>query len=235
VVDSLNYGGLADPWAAKGYQGRSPGGGCSVPSPAAGGFGRGQAPAGPRPLLSAGRTEDGVDTDSNCSDFAVQTYVSASRAAAMGDTNVKVDSVAGLDVGQSVTLDVGSNRETATIASIGTPGGTEVRDAASAGAKEISVAGVAGFTVGETVTIDVGANHETATIASITRPRGFGAAAGGSITVEAPLAKKHEAGAPVSGTGVTFDHPLIKAHAPGTSLQNYVPTPGAPNRYGRRR
>src|SRR5208282_2437018 len=42
VVDSLNYGGLVDPWAAEGYQGESPGNGCSVPSPNAprGPFGR---------------------------------------------------------------------------------------------------------------------------------------------------------------------------------------------------
>src|SRR5579872_2840533 len=42
VVDSLNYGGLVDPWAAEGYQGVSGAGqsGCRVTSPAsAGGFG----------------------------------------------------------------------------------------------------------------------------------------------------------------------------------------------------
>ena len=45
VADSLNFGtgnnsGFADPWAAEGYQGRSPGNGCAVPS-LAGGGGRG--------------------------------------------------------------------------------------------------------------------------------------------------------------------------------------------------
>jgi hypothetical protein len=65
VADSLNFGGVVDPWAAEGYQGRSPGGGCSVPSPNGGG--RGQ-PAAPR---SAGRTTDGLDTGSNCADFRV--------------------------------------------------------------------------------------------------------------------------------------------------------------------
>jgi hypothetical protein len=57
VADSLNYGGLVDPWAAEGYQGASGTGrgGCFAPSP---GTGR-----------SASRIPDGTDTDSNCTDF----------------------------------------------------------------------------------------------------------------------------------------------------------------------
>jgi len=78
VVDSLNYGGLVDPWAAKGYQAVSGQrrGGCFVASPAAGRGGRrggGQAPAAGVPNRSAGRTADGTDTDSNCGDFQLQT------------------------------------------------------------------------------------------------------------------------------------------------------------------
>jgi hypothetical protein len=52
VVDSLNYGGLVDPWAAEGYQATSGAGqsGCRVPAPGAGagggGFGGPAAPAG---------------------------------------------------------------------------------------------------------------------------------------------------------------------------------------------
>jgi hypothetical protein len=77
VVDSLNYGGLVDPWASQGYQAESGTGrgGCSVLSPAAprGGRGRGgQAPAAPAPSRSAGRTSDGADTGSNCGDFRLQ-------------------------------------------------------------------------------------------------------------------------------------------------------------------
>jgi hypothetical protein len=74
IADSLNYGGLVDPWAAEGYQAtagtnRS---GCSVPSPNGGGGGRGRgAPAAGAPR-SAGRTSDGADTDSNCADFRLQ-------------------------------------------------------------------------------------------------------------------------------------------------------------------
>jgi len=87
IVDSLNYGGLVDPWAAEGYQaaGGSGRSGCSVASPAAarggfgrGGFGRGRgapaatAPAVAVPNRSAGRVTDGADTDSNCADFQLQ-------------------------------------------------------------------------------------------------------------------------------------------------------------------
>ncbi len=74
VADSLNYGGLVDPWAAEGYQGRSPGNGCSVPSPGGGrgGRGRGGAPAAAALSRSAGRTLDGADTGSNCNDFRLQ-------------------------------------------------------------------------------------------------------------------------------------------------------------------
>jgi hypothetical protein len=77
VVDSLNYGGLIDPWAAEGYQAASGAGrnGCSVTSPAAGRGGRrgAAAPAAGAPNRSAARTTDGADTGSNCSDFVLQT------------------------------------------------------------------------------------------------------------------------------------------------------------------
>jgi hypothetical protein len=83
VADSLNYGGtgnngaIGDPWAAEGYQGTSVAlwHGCFVPSPMpVGGGGRGgRGGAAPAPANSAGRTRDGLDTDSNCTDFLVQT------------------------------------------------------------------------------------------------------------------------------------------------------------------
>jgi Alpha-L-arabinofuranosidase B, catalytic/Alpha-L-arabinofuranosidase B (ABFB) domain/Concanavalin A-like lectin/glucanases superfamily/Lamin Tail Domain/NPCBM-associated, NEW3 domain of alpha-galactosidase len=63
VVDSLNYGGLVDPWAAEGYQGISGAGqgGCFAPAPVlASGAGRSDI-----------RLPDGADTDSNCADFAL--------------------------------------------------------------------------------------------------------------------------------------------------------------------
>jgi hypothetical protein len=76
VVDSLNYGGLVDPWAAEGYQAASGAGrsGCSAISPAAvgrGGRGRGAPVANPT-NRSAGRYPDGADTGSNCTDFVLR-------------------------------------------------------------------------------------------------------------------------------------------------------------------
>jgi hypothetical protein len=64
VVDSLNYGGLIDPWSAEGYQAISGAGqsGCYVTAPA--GSGGPFAPAG-APETSAGRIPDGIDTDNN--------------------------------------------------------------------------------------------------------------------------------------------------------------------------
>jgi Alpha-L-arabinofuranosidase B (ABFB) domain/Concanavalin A-like lectin/glucanases superfamily len=63
VADSLDYGGLVDPWAAEGYQGTSGTGqgGCFAPAPVlASGAGRSDV-----------RLPDGAGTDSNCADFAI--------------------------------------------------------------------------------------------------------------------------------------------------------------------
>ncbi len=82
VVDSLNYGGLVDPWASEGYQATSGAGqsGCRVSTPGAGrgGFGGPAAPAAP--ARSSGRFPDGVDTDSNCTDFLLQPATTLSAA-----------------------------------------------------------------------------------------------------------------------------------------------------------
>jgi hypothetical protein len=75
IADSLNYGGVVDPWAAEGYQATSGAGqnGCRVPSPIGGGQGRGGAAAAGAANRSVGRITDGADTDSNCADFQLQT------------------------------------------------------------------------------------------------------------------------------------------------------------------
>jgi len=61
VADSLNYGALVDPALAEGFQGRSGSGqeGCFVTTPGTD--------------HSAMRYPDGIDTDSNCSDFMITT------------------------------------------------------------------------------------------------------------------------------------------------------------------
>jgi hypothetical protein len=251
VVDSLNYGGLVDPWAAEGYQAASGAGqsGCSVPSPGAGrggfggGFGGPGGPAAGAPNRSAGRFPDGADTDSNCRDFLLQTVSTLPLASAAGANNIKVASVADFAAGQTIYIDAGANRETAIIATVGTAGGTTVRTATEVGATVIPVASPLGFSAGQTITIDSGANRESAVVASTAGGGrggfgGFGGGRGGAgnatITVTAPLALAHAAVAPVAGTGITFTVALAKTHDRGALVASDVPTPGAPNQYQKR-
>jgi non-reducing end alpha-L-arabinofuranosidase len=245
VVDSLNYGLLVDPWAAEGYQGASGANenGCRVAAPSAGrggfgGFGPGAVPAA-TPHRSSGRFPDGADTDSNCSDFLVQTATNLAAPSSAGANNIKVASVAELAAGQPIVIGSGATRESATIATVGTAGATAVSTATAAGVTSIPVASPAGFTAGQTITIDAGANQETAVVASITGGGrggpGRGGAAGPSITVNAPLKSAHGAGAQVSGSGITLTGALTGAHERGAQVASDVPTPGAPNKYARRR
>ena len=244
VVDSLNYGGLVDPWAAEGYQAESGAGrsGCSAPVPSAGrgfGFARPGGPAAAAPHRSAGRFPDGADSDSNCQDFLVQTISSLALAADAGATNIKVAAVADFVAGQTIILDAGTNRESAVISAVGTAGGTTMGTATDEGATVIPVAGVAGFNTGQTIIIDSGTNRETAVVASVSggRPR-FGGPGGGPggarITVTAPLRFAHAEGAQVSGTGITLAAGLTRPHDGGAQLAGSLPTPGAPNQYARR-
>jgi hypothetical protein len=238
VVDSLNYGELADPWAAEGYQGTSPGGGCYAVSPGAGGGfggGRGQAAAAGR---SAGRFPDGADTDDNERDFHIQNTSALAAGCESGANNIKVTSVSGLTAGQTLIIDSGDNREPAVIATVGTPGATTVSTNAAAGATVISVASTMGFSAGQTITIGLGDNNEKVVVASVAGGRrgGFGnrGPSGGSITIASPLAKEHAADAPVSGSGITLTTGLKRSHSGGAVIAGNVPTPGAPNQYVRR-
>ncbi len=242
VVDSQNYGGLVDPWAAEGYQAVSgaDANGCFAPAPVAGRarfgfFGMGMPTAGD-PHVSAGRFPDGLDTDSNCSDFLVHASASLAVPAGAGADNIKVTGVERFAAGQTIVIDAGENRETAVIAEVGTAGGTSVAAAADAGATVLTVAGVEGFTAGQTVVIDAGANRETAVIASVTRGRrafGNNKAIDATITFGTPLAFSHAVGAQVSGSGITLRTSLTREHESGAPVANGVPTPGGPNRYYR--
>jgi non-reducing end alpha-L-arabinofuranosidase len=230
VVDSLNYGGIVDPWAADGYQGTSGSEqtGCHAPAPGpVMSFGATVDPAGAT-NTSAGRFPDGTDTASNCTDFVTQAAATLSAASAAGATNIKVSSVEGFDGGEKVMIDSGANLETAVIAEVGTPGATTVGTTTNVGATVIPVAGAIGFRDGQTINIDSGANSETAVVVSVRR---FG---GTTITVSTPLTHAHTAGAQVSGTGITLTNALMRAHDAGAHVTDNVPTPGAPNRYYRR-
>ncbi|MHB8654280.1 MAG: arabinofuranosidase catalytic domain-containing protein [Terriglobia bacterium] len=229
VVDSLNYGGLVDPWAAEGYQATSGSGrsGCYAPAPGVT-LGFGPAAAASATNTSAGRFPDGVDTDSNCTDFLTQAAATLSANSAAGVTNIKVTRVEGFDGGRRIMIDGGANLETAVIAKVGTAGATTVSAAIRIGATVIPVASAIGFRDGQAITIDSGANSEAAVVASIRR---FGPTA---IIVAAPLTHAHAAGAQVSGTGITLTNALTRAHPSGAQVTDNVPTPGAPNHYYRR-
>ncbi len=229
VVDSLNYGGLVDPWAAEGYQAASgmDQSGCYVTAPgSATGFGP-FAFAGASDT-SSGRFPDGFNTDSNCTDFVTGTATTLAAASAIGATNIKVASVAGFDAGQAISIDTGANLETAVIAAVGSAGASTVRNATSIGATVIPVVNARGFRPGQTISIGSGANYETAVVLSTNRFRDA------TITVSAPLTLAHAVGAQVSGTGITLTSPLASDHAGQAQVINSASTPGAPNHYYRK-
>jgi hypothetical protein len=226
VVDSLNYGLLVDPWAGQGYQATSgpEESGCYVAAP---GSGSGFGPFGTSMAfnVSVGRFPDGVDTGSNCKDFVTEPATALLAPSSAGATNIKVASVTGFSPGQTLSIDAGSNPETAVIATVGTSGATTARTAVEAGATVIPVGSATGFHEGETVTIDSGANQETAVVASASR-RGPA-----TITLSSPLASAHPGGTPVSGSGITLTAPLTREHAGMTQVSGSISTPGAANHY----
>ena len=236
VVDSLNYGGLVDPWASEGYHGMSGAGesGCRVSTPSAGrgggGFGGAAAPPIATPHRSAGRFPDGADTDSNCSDFLLQPATTMAAPAPAGATNIKVASVADFSAGQTLVIGSGADRETVTIATVGTAGATTTVARIDAATAIITVASTAGFSAGQTIAIDAGGSGETAVIGSIA-----GGPGGARITLTMPLARAHPAGVAVAGSGITLATALARAHAIGTQIATELPTPGRPNAYARRR
>jgi hypothetical protein len=215
IVDSLNYGGVTDPWLAEGYQGKSGFGtdGCYVGAP---GMASGAG-------VSAARVKDGYDTDSNCADFVTAPVTKLAAAAEAGATNLKVTDVSGFAAGQTVRIGSGARLETAVVEAVGAAGATTLRSAADAGAKVLSVANARAFHPGETISIGSGAEFETAIVA---QAGGFGPP---RIVLSAPLSESHGAGAEVAGTGITLTAPLAHGHASGTEVAGGMATPGAAN------
>jgi hypothetical protein len=245
VVDAMVYGSQQSSSSANGtitspelatLEGDQHQGGCIVvaPSGGRGGFGRRGGPGAAAPNRSVGRFPDGSDTDSNCSDFRVQTASTLAADAAAGATNIKVAGMADFTDGQTIVIGVGANRESAVIATVGTPGATTMRTATEVGATVIPVANAAGFSSGQSITIGSGAIQEAAVVAAITgggRGGRGGSGGGATITVAAPLNRAHAEGSQVSGTGITLRAALARAHDSGEQVAGSDPTPGAPNRY----
>jgi non-reducing end alpha-L-arabinofuranosidase len=180
------------------------------------------------PNRSIGRFPDGADSDSLCQDFVVQAATTLPQGSTAGLTNIKVASVAGFVVGQSLTIGASGSQETAIIAAIGTPGATVAGAATEAGTSVIQVASAAGFATGQAITMGSGANTEGGVIAATQGGRG-----GARITLTAPLGRGLAAGTPVTGTGITLTAPLVRSHVAGVPVTAEAPTPGAANRYVR--
>ena len=232
IADALNFGLVTDPWLSEGYQADSgldePGN--FAPTPAAArrfGFGFGGG-AQPQPAaLSAGRFPDGADRDDNKADFLVQRSSNLLMPAGPGGTNLKVSSVEGLVEGGRIVV---GNAEELTIAKIGTPGATLLRNPAGAGAKTLTVASAQNFLPGQ----DVLVGEEKAVVAEVIIPRGWWMPREqqvNQLVLTAPLRKAHRADEPVVGTGVTLSSPLQAAYPSGAAVSSAKPTPGAANRY----
>jgi non-reducing end alpha-L-arabinofuranosidase len=229
VADSLNYGGLVDPWAAEGDQAASGArlSGCYVPAPGSMFEPWSTVVTPVATNTSAGRFPDGADTDSNCTDFLTQAVTTLSATSPAGGTNIKVISIEGFRPGQTVHIDSGANLETAVISTVGTAGATTLSASIAGGATVLPAANVTGFTRGQTISIGDGANSETAVVLS-TRAHG-----GPMITLDAPLARAHTSGEQISGSGISLTTPLTRTHTTGAQVSDNVPTPGAPNQYQR--
>lgn len=238
VVDGLNYGGLVDPWAAEGYQAESGTGknGCFVTVPSQGrGFGFfGQQSS--RPDKSSGRYPDGTDSDSNCDDFYMQSNTILALAAEEGSINIKVPSVDGLAVGQTIIVGDGETQETAIIANIGTTGGTTINKSVRPGTKAIPVASASGFNTGQTITIGSGQKAEEVLVSSVVvARRRFGnrnnETPSDTIKINVPTRNMHAEGELLAGSGIILSNALANAHEVGSQIANGIPTPGKPNMY----
>jgi non-reducing end alpha-L-arabinofuranosidase len=248
LVDGMVYGSQQSSSSANGtitspeiatLEGDQSQGGCIVVVPSAG-RGFSQATTIDQTNKSAGRFPDGYDSDDNCRNFQFQTTIALAAASPAGSSNIKVASVADFSIGQKIIIGSGINSETATISTVGTPGGTTVSINTAAGATVVPVESVGGFSAGQTITIGGASDLETAVIASVIAARrrfGNRSNANGptdSITVATPLTLSHASGAQVSGSGITLSAPLTKNHDRGTQVAGNAPTPGEPNQYARK-
>ena len=247
VIDAIVYGSQQSNSSANGtitspeiatLEGDQSQGGCITVIPGSfSGSGQFIAAAG-KSNRSAGRFPDGADTDNNCSDFTLQNTITLLTPATAGSNNIKVASMAELSVGQEIIIGTGTESETAVITKIGTPGGTLLSTSTKSGVKTVPVTGIEGFKAGQTITIDEGTNLETAVIASVAAGRRrFGSRTQGpadSVTFTKPLNSAHAAGVQASGSGISLAKPLTQAHEAGTQIADYIPTPGAPNKYYRK-
>ena len=213
VVDSVNYGMVVDPWAAEGYQ-AVPGAqhnGCYAPAPGAG--------------VSAGRRQDGRDTDSNCDDFAVEPVTTLVLPARAGAASLKVADVRAFQSGQTIRIGEGADQETVTVAAVGTAGGTTLSAAVQAGQTDVPLQNAMGFVEGQQAILGNGADAESVVVKAVSRrPNPH-------LTLSAPTRASHAAGTEAAGTGLILALPLKAAHEQASGVGGHAATPGAPNHY----
>jgi hypothetical protein len=241
VVDSLNYGGLVDPWASGGFRGAAGNAAtCHAGAPGIPSVRMGQRGLPGIPFSgvvgqvdptqgSTGRYPDGQDSDNDCADFVTSASVRTGAAVA-GAANVKAVTVAQFSPGQTVVIGAGDDAETLTIATVGSPGVTRASALADKGATVVRVDYPRQFVAGQPVVIGSGADEETGVVAAVdTTWRA------GKLTLEKPLARAHDAGTSVSGTGIAFTGPIAKSHPAGALMTaaGDLATPGAANHYVR--
>lgn len=111
--------------------------------------------------------------------------VSLAAPAAAGDADIKLGGVANITPGRRLTIGVGAEAESVTVASAGTAASspTALFAPAAAGDRNIKLASTAGITEGSMVSLDAGAGVEMLTVAS-----GGVGSAGRTLTLAAPAA-----------------------------------------------
>ena len=149
-----------------------------------------------------------------------------------GTSTLPVASIAGLEPGSFMGIDLGGAYEVVKVTGVGTPSTqTSLMADASAGDTILSLEVTANLEPGAVLTISTGDRTETAVVKSVLkrseapRPRRFGQPAEphepGSVELEAPLKRDHASGVDVSspGSGVTFEPATAHRHCSGDAIQ----------------
>ena len=148
-----------------------------------------------------------------------------------GSTNLPVTSVAGLEAGQKIGIDLGGKYEEVTITKVGTPGTqTTLVGPAKAGDKTLNLEVTANLTVGMEITIGTGQRKEVRKVTKIVKvsetpaPRRFGQQSQphepGVVEIDQPLTIDQIAGIDVwaFGTGIEFTPALKYDHMSGDAI-----------------
>ena len=148
-----------------------------------------------------------------------------------GSTNLPVTSVAGLEAGQKIGIDLGGKYEEVTITKVGTPGTqTTLVGPAKAGDKTLNLEVTANLTEGMEITIGTGQRKEVRKVTKIVKvsetpaPRRFGQQSQphepGVVEIDQPLTIDQIAGidAWAFGTGIEFTPALKYDHMSGDAI-----------------